>query len=411
MDGRDADVRQPGEPRHRAVGSTVGEDLDCVLGAGRRRCTRHADDHAVGGRKTKQSVSANGRRPRRPGSRSRRAVPGRQRHSGGQRDDQHRRHAPVIRQEAETLADRLIERWTARAVTAKGGPPANPRIAPGGSVAIADAGPASGTYHVTEVEHRTTPRASRPVSPQAIADRPGWSTCSSAEPPRRASGATDWWSGSSPWSATARDPRATSRSSSPRSATRWRATGPGSSPSAPAPSAGMTFLPEVNDEVLVGFEGGDARRPVVLGGLFNGKDVAGRVRRAEQHRVAGAASPPGSATSSSSATGPTRRASTSQLEPGRKQAPGAARARTSSTSTSRPASRSRSPAGTAIDRVRPGRRDHPAPARRSPSRPRPTSRSRGSTSPPRRRQGRQLAAPMTEVKAHARPARSRPAAR
>jgi uncharacterized protein involved in type VI secretion and phage assembly len=36
---------------------------------------------------------------------------------------------------------------------------------------------------------------------------------------------------------------------------------------------GMTFLPEINDEVIVGFEGGDARRPVILGGLFNGKDV------------------------------------------------------------------------------------------------------------------------------------------
>jgi uncharacterized protein involved in type VI secretion and phage assembly len=36
---------------------------------------------------------------------------------------------------------------------------------------------------------------------------------------------------------------------------------------------GMTFLPEINDEVLVGFEGGDARRPVILGGLYNGKDV------------------------------------------------------------------------------------------------------------------------------------------
>ena len=35
---------------------------------------------------------------------------------------------------------------------------------------------------------------------------------------------------------------------------------------------GIVFLPEVNDEVLVGFEGGDVRRPVVLGGLFGKKD-------------------------------------------------------------------------------------------------------------------------------------------
>jgi uncharacterized protein involved in type VI secretion and phage assembly len=31
----------------------------------------------------------------------------------------------------------------------------------------------------------------------------------------------------------------------------------------------MDFMPEVDDEVLVGFEGNDARRPVVLGSLFS----------------------------------------------------------------------------------------------------------------------------------------------
>lgn len=35
---------------------------------------------------------------------------------------------------------------------------------------------------------------------------------------------------------------------------------------------GIQFLPEVNDEVLVGFEMGDINYPYVLGGLWNGKD-------------------------------------------------------------------------------------------------------------------------------------------
>jgi phage protein D len=38
------------------------------------------------------------------------------------------------------------------------------------------------------------------------------------------------------------------------------------------PDSGVSFLPEVNDEVLVAFEFGDVRRPIVVGGLHNGKD-------------------------------------------------------------------------------------------------------------------------------------------
>jgi uncharacterized protein involved in type VI secretion and phage assembly len=35
---------------------------------------------------------------------------------------------------------------------------------------------------------------------------------------------------------------------------------------------GTWFIPDVDDEVLVAFEGGDPRRPYVLGGLWNGSD-------------------------------------------------------------------------------------------------------------------------------------------
>ena len=35
---------------------------------------------------------------------------------------------------------------------------------------------------------------------------------------------------------------------------------------------GSWFIPDVDDEVLVAFEGGDPRRPYVVGGLWNGRD-------------------------------------------------------------------------------------------------------------------------------------------
>ncbi len=36
---------------------------------------------------------------------------------------------------------------------------------------------------------------------------------------------------------------------------------------------GSWFVPDVDDEVLIVFEGGDVRRPYVIGGLWNGKDA------------------------------------------------------------------------------------------------------------------------------------------
>lgn len=43
---------------------------------------------------------------------------------------------------------------------------------------------------------------------------------------------------------------------------------------------GEAFIPEVGDEVLVGFEHGHLDRPYVLAGLYNGKDRPGGGPRA-----------------------------------------------------------------------------------------------------------------------------------
>jgi uncharacterized protein involved in type VI secretion and phage assembly len=50
-----------------------------------------------------------------------------------------------------------------------------------------------------------------------------------------------------------------------------RVVGPGN-----GPQRGLEFLPEVNDEVLVGFEHADVHHAYVLGGLWNGKDAPPR---------------------------------------------------------------------------------------------------------------------------------------
>lgn len=39
------------------------------------------------------------------------------------------------------------------------------------------------------------------------------------------------------------------------------------------PKRGTWFIPDVDDEVLVAFEGGDPRRPYVVGAMWNGKDA------------------------------------------------------------------------------------------------------------------------------------------
>jgi uncharacterized protein involved in type VI secretion and phage assembly len=46
--------------------------------------------------------------------------------------------------------------------------------------------------------------------------------------------------------------------------------------------AGMSFLPQLDDEVVVGFEHGDTRRPVVLGALHNGVDKPHQKMRGDQ---------------------------------------------------------------------------------------------------------------------------------
>jgi len=182
--------------------------------------------------------------------------------------------APMDQAEAEVLAKRLVTRWGTGAVTAKGVCTVAPTLQPGVAVDVVGVGPANGTYHVTEVEH--------------VYSKRGFETRFTAGD-RAPSGLVDTLQGSPITSSFHRDGVVIGVVT---------ALGPGSDGEAGqikvkfsalgqiesawarvvtvggGSQRGVTFLPEINDEVLVGFESGDVRRPVVIGGLFNGRDIA-----------------------------------------------------------------------------------------------------------------------------------------
>lgn len=177
---------------------------------------------------------------------------------------------PTTPAEAKLLATSLARESRSEAVTARGETALDGRIAPGAAVKVT-AKPSTGTYLITEVEH--------------IYDRRGSRTLFVAGS-HRATGIVDMLGGTRP------DPgfqmthvlaavvvdvdddkkqgRVKVRYPVPQGngsdvVSNWARTvslGGGT-------ERGMVFLPEVDDEVLVAFEGGDTRRPVVLGGLFS----------------------------------------------------------------------------------------------------------------------------------------------
>ncbi len=180
---------------------------------------------------------------------------------------------PLDQSDAEVLANRLAGRWTAGAVTAKATTrEVEPSVVPGATVAITGAGPASGSYHVTEIEHvynrrgfatRFTAGDRRPVS---LVDALSGETASSF---RRHGIVTGVVTKVGNPNGSPGEVKVAYKAAGDQLESNWARVvtfGAGS-------GRGATFIPEINDEVIVGFEGGDVRRPVVLGGVFNGQDV------------------------------------------------------------------------------------------------------------------------------------------
>ncbi|HTI52454.1 MAG TPA: VgrG-related protein [Planctomycetaceae bacterium] len=173
---------------------------------------------------------------------------------------------------AQAVADRIEERF----VEAEGACGGNPAIVAGSSVKIESVGDQfSGAYLVTAANHVYSAREGYTTrfsisgqtpstllrllrdekAPQAVGaglviglvtdnqDPEGWGRVKVKYPWFSADHASDW--------------------------ARVVVTGGGD-------QRGIEFLPEVNDEVLVGFEMGDVHLPYVIGGLWNGKDAPPR---------------------------------------------------------------------------------------------------------------------------------------
>ena len=178
---------------------------------------------------------------------------------------------PTTPGEANLIAKSMYADWEAAAIVADGICDATDKIKPGVTIEIADAGPASGKYLITGVEHvfagigeYTTRFTSGAHRPSGLVDTLG------APPPDPGfliSGlvvavVTD-----------NADPDHSGRVKVKYSAINGQIESPWARVVTLGAGAdrGIVFEPEVHDEVLVGFERGDTRRPVVIGGLHSKK--------------------------------------------------------------------------------------------------------------------------------------------
>src|SRR4051812_37527288 len=176
--------------------------------------------------------------------------------------------------EATAFAKSMSTKGASSSVTTKGVTVANPDLKPGAKAVVRGFGPLGGTYYVTEVEHvysasgmstRFTAGDRNPTSLVDMLAGSGGGLNSSIMRGNLAVGVVT----------SLNDPDKKNRvrvkfpglSNEDESAwARIVAIGGGE-------KRGMVFIPEVEDEVLVGFEHGDVRQPVVLGGLFSSGDT------------------------------------------------------------------------------------------------------------------------------------------
>ncbi|MGI9148113.1 MAG: VgrG-related protein [Chloroflexota bacterium] len=176
--------------------------------------------------------------------------------------------------EADRLAQTVMDRVASNFIVAEGVGSGNPAVTAGASVQLVGLGKRfDGTYFVTGATHTYGHDAGYTTHFSVSGHRPATLlSClrpEDGDEERRMPGltigiVTDNQDASDLGRVKLRYP-----SLSADHASDWaRVAAPGG-----GPDRGLQFLPEVNDEVLVGFEHGDVHHPYVLGGLWNGKDA------------------------------------------------------------------------------------------------------------------------------------------
>jgi uncharacterized protein involved in type VI secretion and phage assembly len=181
--------------------------------------------------------------------------------------------SPTSAAEARQLATAFYDDWAASAVVAHGTAFVTSALKPGVTVRIAQTGPAAGNYLVTSVEH--------------LYDRSGFVTRFECGPLRPA-GLVDTLGHPAPnagFAVAGLIAAVVTNVDDPENAgrvkVRYAGVDTGNVESTWARvvtlgggrARGAVFYPEVGDEVLVGFEHADTRRPVVLGGLFSKRNI------------------------------------------------------------------------------------------------------------------------------------------
>jgi uncharacterized protein involved in type VI secretion and phage assembly len=172
-------------------------------------------------------------------------------------------------QEADTIAQALFNELCDEFVRADAEAPGNPHLRPGRVVKLQNMGKYSGSYYITETEHRFSERVY--TTAFSVRGLRGGDLLSLLSPPTQLQPGQTLLIGKV---TNNEDPEGLGRvrvqfpTLTEEHESDWArvvAIGAGN-------DRGFDCLPEIDDEVLVGFEHGDIHRPFIIGGLWNGSD-------------------------------------------------------------------------------------------------------------------------------------------